>query len=72
MESYDDFFRNAKVYTQVHARPTHTQQKIIEQHLAQHYKANKEEQKQQEQSQNDAPHFVTGFCQSKGHENDSV
>jgi len=22
MESYDDFFRNAKVYTQVHARPS--------------------------------------------------
>jgi len=22
MESYDEFFRNAKVYTQVHARPT--------------------------------------------------
>ncbi len=45
MENYEDFFRNAKVYTQVHAKPTHNQQKIIEQHLASHYKANKEEQK---------------------------
>lgn len=50
MENYDDFFRNAKVYTQVHARPSHAQQKIIEQHMALHYKANnKEEIKQQVQ-----------------------
>lgn len=70
MESYDDFFRNAKVYTQVHAKPTYAQQKVIEQHLALHYKANKEEQKvhPSETSQNDAPMFSTGFSQSKGME----
>lgn len=31
MENYQDFFNNAKVYTQVHARPTAAQQKLIEQ-----------------------------------------
>ena len=47
MESYEDFHRNATVYTQVHARPNAAQQKLIEQHMANHYKANaREEQKQ--------------------------
>lgn len=42
MENYDEFFRNAKVITQVHARPTKEQKILIEQHL----KASvKEEQK---------------------------
>jgi ubiquitin-conjugating enzyme E2 S len=47
MENYDDFFKNAKLYTSVHAKPSLAQQKVIEQHLALHYKAvqGKEEQK---------------------------
>jgi ubiquitin-conjugating enzyme E2 S len=32
MESYDEFFKNAKVYTSVHAKPTMAQFKIMEQH----------------------------------------
>lgn len=50
MENYDDFFKNAKVYTQVHAKPSINQQKMIEHHMAAHYKANtKEESKQHHQ-----------------------
>ena len=48
MENYDDFFTNAKLYTSVHARPTPAQQKLIEQHMAQHYKAVQEEKKTEE------------------------
>jgi ubiquitin-conjugating enzyme E2 S len=36
MENYDDFFNNARLYTQVHARPTQAQAKLIEQHNAIH------------------------------------
>lgn len=48
MESYEDFFSNAKLYTSVHAKPTLAQQKIIEQHIATHYKAAAEEKKSDE------------------------
>lgn len=34
MESYEDFFSNAKLYTSVHAKPNMTQLKHIEQHIA--------------------------------------
>lgn len=44
MENYDEFFRNAKVYTQVHAKPSQAQLKIMEQHFAAHYKANVKEE----------------------------
>lgn len=50
MESYEDFFSNARLYTSVHARPSLEQMKLIEQHMAQHYKAvAAEERKQEEQ-----------------------
>lgn len=45
MESYEDFFSNAKLYTTVHAKPTPAQQKLIEQHIATHYKAAAGEEK---------------------------
>ena len=32
MESYEDFFSNAKLYTSVHAKPSMAQLKLIEQH----------------------------------------
>lgn len=45
MENYDDFFNNARLYTSVHAKPTPSQVKLIEQHIASHYKVAKEEKK---------------------------
>jgi Ubiquitin-conjugating enzyme len=53
MENYDDFFNNARLYTSVHAKPTPAQMKLIEQHIATHYKAAKEEKKQEETSEGD-------------------
>lgn len=44
MESYEDFFNNARLYTSVHAKPTQAQQKMIEQHNA----INSREEKKQE------------------------
>lgn len=44
MENYDEFFRNAKVYTQVHAKPSQAQLKLMEQHMAAHYKASAKEE----------------------------
>jgi ubiquitin-conjugating enzyme E2 S len=49
MESYEDFFSNAKLYTTVHAKPTLAQQKLIEQHIATHYKAAAAEEKKSEE-----------------------
>ena len=51
MESYDDFFRNAKVYTQVHAKPSQAQLRLIDQHYAAHYKMNSKEEQKQQQNQ---------------------
>lgn len=45
MESYDEFFNNARLYTSVHAKPTAAQMKLIEQHIALHYKAAGQEEK---------------------------
>jgi hypothetical protein len=52
MENYDDFFNNARLYTQVHAKPNHNQLKLIEQHNAIHNKGGAAEEKKQEE---DAP-----------------
>ena len=47
MESYEEFFGHAKLYTGVHAKPNATQLKQIEQHYREHYKetSKMEEQK---------------------------
>jgi len=50
MESYEDFFNNARLYTSVHAKPNHNQLKMIEQHNVLH---NKEEKKQEENGNGD-------------------
>lgn len=48
MENYEDFFNNARLYTSVHAKPTPLQVKLIEQHIANHYKDAKAEERKQE------------------------
>jgi ubiquitin-conjugating enzyme E2 S len=62
MENYQEFTTNAKVYTQVHARPNAQQQKMIEQHMAQHYKAQaKEEQKTYQNQQYECQNSGAGL-----------
>lgn len=49
MESYEDFFSNARLYTTVHARPTGAQMKYIEaQKQAHQTAAGGEEQKMED------------------------
>jgi Ubiquitin-conjugating enzyme len=60
MESYEDFFSNARLYTSVHARPTQEQQKLIEQHMASHYKAVAAEERKQEQESHQFGQETTG------------
>lgn len=60
MENYDDFFNNARLYTQVHARPTHAQVKMIEQHNSIHNNKGEEKKMEEDGGQQEIGREATG------------